>query len=99
MREIARKLVPNFELLWKMRENKSARKFLIFAQTKCWLGGHAWRPYVPHGVVPIWSRNAGTYHNEINVNEYNFLVKHVYIGVFYCGYMKLICKEILFEYH
>ena len=28
--EFARKLVPNFELLWKVRENKPARKFLIF---------------------------------------------------------------------
>ena len=35
LREIARKLIPNFELLCKVRENKSARKFLIFAQTKC----------------------------------------------------------------
>ena len=29
LREIARKFVPNFELLWKVRENnKSAQKFL-----------------------------------------------------------------------
>ena len=35
LREIARKLVPNLNLYGKVRENKSARKFLIFAQTKC----------------------------------------------------------------
>ena len=35
LREIARKLVPYFDVLCKVRENKSARKFLIFAQTKC----------------------------------------------------------------
>ena len=35
LREFARKLVPNFELSWKVCENKSARKFLIFMQTKC----------------------------------------------------------------
>ena len=33
--QFARKLVPNFDVLWKVRKNKSARKFLIFAQMKC----------------------------------------------------------------